>query len=127
VVDLLAILVVGVASFAIVINAVFLHFDRRIYEPEQLSAKLQRTQQSLKVEGDRRSKVTAFSTKSTVRLPGIEIMWTRSDGAAIDGRRCQPSVLRSNICETINDLHKFFAFLIRTPFNSMAQNRCGAT
>jgi hypothetical protein len=38
-----------VASFAIVINAVFLHFDRRIYEPEQLSAKLHRTQQSLKV------------------------------------------------------------------------------
>jgi hypothetical protein len=53
VVDLLAILVAAVASFAIVMNAVFLQSDRGIYEPEPLSAKLRRTQQSLKVEGDR--------------------------------------------------------------------------
>jgi hypothetical protein len=64
VVDLLAILVAGVASFAIVINAVFLQSDRRIYEPEQLSAKLQRTQQSLKVEGDRlQHKIDSASTR----------------------------------------------------------------
>ena len=52
-VDFLAIFVAGVASFAIIINAVFLQSDRGICEPEQLSAKLQRTQQSLKFEGER--------------------------------------------------------------------------
>jgi hypothetical protein len=33
-VDFLAILVAGVASFAIIINAVFFQSDRAIYEPE---------------------------------------------------------------------------------------------
>jgi hypothetical protein len=37
VVDSLAILVAGVASFAIIINAVFLQSDRGIYEPEHYS------------------------------------------------------------------------------------------
>jgi len=64
VVDFLAILVAGVASFAIIINAVFLQSDRGIYEPEQLSAKLQRTQQSLKVEGDLlQHKIDSASTR----------------------------------------------------------------
>ena len=42
VVDFLAIFVAGVASFAIIINAVFLQSDRGIYKPEQLFAKLRR-------------------------------------------------------------------------------------
>jgi hypothetical protein len=64
VVDLLAILVAGVASFAVIINAVFLQSHRGIYELEQLSAKLQRTQQSLKFEGERlQHKIDSASTR----------------------------------------------------------------
>jgi hypothetical protein len=65
VVDFLAILVPGVASFAVIINAVFLQSDRGIYEPEQLFAKLQRTQQSLKFEGERlQYKIDSASTRN---------------------------------------------------------------
>jgi hypothetical protein len=65
VVDFLAILVAGVASFAIIINAVFLQSDRGIYEPEQPFAKLQRTQQSLKFEGERlQHKIDTASTRN---------------------------------------------------------------
>ena len=65
VVDSLAILVAGVASFAIIINAVFLQSDRGIYKPEELSAKLQRTQQSLKFEGERlQHKIDNASTRN---------------------------------------------------------------
>ena len=64
VVDFLAVLVAGVASFAIIINAVFLQSDRRTHEPEQLSAKLRRTQQSMKFEGDRlQHKIDSASTR----------------------------------------------------------------
>jgi hypothetical protein len=64
-VSFLAILAAGAASFAIIINAVFLQSDRGIYEPEQLFAKLQRTQQSLKFEGERlQHKIDNASTRN---------------------------------------------------------------
>jgi hypothetical protein len=51
--DLLAIFVAGVASIAVIINAVFLQSGPGIYEPEQLFSKLQRTHESLKSENER--------------------------------------------------------------------------
>jgi sensor domain CHASE-containing protein len=53
VVDFLAILVAGVASVAIIINAVFLQSDRGTYEPEHLVTKLQKTHEALKFERGR--------------------------------------------------------------------------
>ena len=53
VVDFLAILVAGVASVAIIINAVFLQSDRGTYEPERLVTKLQKTHEALKSERER--------------------------------------------------------------------------
>jgi hypothetical protein len=52
-VDFLAIFVAGVASIAIIINAVFLQSDRGTYEPEPLLSKLQKTHDSLKSERER--------------------------------------------------------------------------
>jgi uncharacterized protein YlxW (UPF0749 family) len=52
-VDFLAILVAGVASVAIVINAVFLQSDRGTYEHEHLVTKLQKTHEALKSERER--------------------------------------------------------------------------
>jgi hypothetical protein len=52
-VDFLAILVAGVASVAIIINAVFLQSDRGTSEPEHLVTKLQQTHQALKSERER--------------------------------------------------------------------------
>jgi hypothetical protein len=52
-VDFLAILVAGVASVAIIINAVFLQSDRGTYEPEHLVTKLQKTHEALKSERER--------------------------------------------------------------------------
>lgn len=70
--DFLAIFVAGVASIAVIINAVFLQSGPGIYEPEQLFSKLQRTHESLKSENDRlRDKIDRAST-------GVEIMATRS-------------------------------------------------
>jgi hypothetical protein len=64
VVDFLAILVAGVASFAIIINAVFLQSDRGKNEPEELSAKLRRTPQSLNFEAERlQHKIDSASTR----------------------------------------------------------------
>jgi hypothetical protein len=64
-VDFLAILVAGLASFAIIINAVFFQSDRVIYEPEWLFAKLQRTHQFLKFEGERlQHKIDSASTRN---------------------------------------------------------------
>ena len=51
VVDFLAILVAGVASLAIIVNAVFLQSDRGTYKPEL--TKLQKTNQALKSERER--------------------------------------------------------------------------
>jgi hypothetical protein len=71
-VDFLAIFVAGVASIAVIVNAVFLQSGPRIYEPEQLFSKLQRTHESLKSENERlRHKIDSAST-------GVEIMATRS-------------------------------------------------
>jgi len=53
VVDFLAILVAGVASVAIIINAVFLQSDRGTYEPQHLVTKLQKTHEALKFERGR--------------------------------------------------------------------------
>ena len=70
--DFLAIFVAGVASIAVIINAVFLQSGPGIYEPEQLFSKLQRTHKSLKSENERlRDKIDSAST-------GVEIMATRS-------------------------------------------------
>ena len=44
----LAILVAGVASVAIIINAVFLQSDRGTYEPEPLVTKLQKTHDEIR-------------------------------------------------------------------------------
>ncbi len=71
-VDSLAIFVAGVASIVITINAVFLQSGPGIHEPEQLFAKLQKTHESLKFEGERlQHKIHSAST-------GIEIMGTRA-------------------------------------------------
>jgi len=65
VVDFLAIVVAGVASIAIIINAVFLQSERGSYEPEELFAKLQKTHQSLKFEGERlQHKLDSASTRN---------------------------------------------------------------
>jgi len=53
VVDFLAILVAGVASVAIIINAVFLQSDRGTYEHEHLVTKLQKKYETLKSERER--------------------------------------------------------------------------
>ena len=71
-VDFLAILAAGVASIAIIINAVFLQSGPRIHEPEQLSSKLQKPQQTLKSETER------LQRKIESALAGIKIMETRS-------------------------------------------------
>ena len=71
-VDFLAILVAGVASIAIIINAVFLQSGPGIYKPQQLSSKLQKTHESLKSESER------LHHKIESALAGIKIMATRS-------------------------------------------------
>jgi hypothetical protein len=71
-VDFLAIVVAGVASIAIIINAVFLQSGPGIYEPEQLFSKLQKTHESLKSESE------GFQHKIDSALARVEIMATRS-------------------------------------------------
>jgi hypothetical protein len=71
-VDFLAILAASVASIVIIINAVFLQSGPRIYEPEQLSSKLQKPQETLKSEAER------LRHKIDSALAGIKIMETRS-------------------------------------------------
>ena len=71
-VDFLAILAASVASIVIIINAVFLQSGSRIYEPEQLSSKLQKPQENLKSEIER------LQHKIDSALAGIKIMETRS-------------------------------------------------
>ena len=72
-VDFLAILAASVvASIVIIINAVFLQSGPRIYEPEQLSSKLQKPQETLKSETKR------LQHKIDSALAGIKIMETRS-------------------------------------------------
>jgi hypothetical protein len=72
-VDFLRILAASVvASMVIIINAVFLQSGPRIYEPEQLSSKLQKPQETLKSETKR------LQHKIDSALVGIKIVETRS-------------------------------------------------
>ena len=72
-VDFMAILAAVVASIVIIVNAVFLQSGPMIYEPEQLSSKLQKPQETLKSEAER------LQHKIDSALAGIKIMETRSD------------------------------------------------
>ena len=72
-VDFMAILAAVVASIVIIVNAVFLQSGPMIYEPEQLSSKLQKRQETLKSEAER------LQHKIDSALAGIKIMETRSN------------------------------------------------
>jgi hypothetical protein len=64
-VDFLAICVASVASIVVIINAVFWQSGPRIHEREQLFSKLQKTQESLKSEGERlQHKINAASSRN---------------------------------------------------------------
>jgi hypothetical protein len=71
-VDFLAIVAASVASIVIIVNAVFLQSGPRIYQPEQLSSKLQKTQETLKSETER------LQHKIDSALAGVKIMEARS-------------------------------------------------
>jgi hypothetical protein len=72
-VDFMAILAAVVASIVIIVNAVFFAIGSHVYEPEQLSSKLQKPQETLKSEAER------LQHKIDSALAGIKIMETRSD------------------------------------------------